>query len=195
MAESTRRTGLYILIAVIAVIVLIVGWIWSGYNGLITEKENVDNTWRQVETQYQRRADLIPNLVQTVKGASNFEQSTLVAVTNARTQWLNASGNRSAEVDAAQNMDSALSRLLVTVESYPQLQATQAYRDLMTQLEGTENRISVARKDYNDEVRNYNVLVQTFPTNLLAHQFGYTTEKGFESAPGTENAPTVNFGQ
>ncbi|HVW66358.1 MAG TPA: LemA family protein [Candidatus Peribacteraceae bacterium] len=195
MADSKNRTGLYILIAVIVVIVLIVGWIWSGYNRLVTEKANVDNTWRQVETQYQRRADLIPNLVQTVKGASNFEQSTLTAVTNARTQWLNASGNRSAEVSAAQNMDSALSRLLVTVESYPQLQATQAYRDLMTQLEGTENRIAVARKDYNDEVRNYNVLVQTFPTNILAGQFGYTVEKGFESAPGTENAPTVNFGQ
>lgn len=195
MADSKNRTGLYILIGVIVVIVLIVGWIWSGYNRLVTEKANVDNTWRQVETQYQRRADLIPNLVQTVKGASNFEQSTLTAVTNARTQWLNAGSNRSAEVSAAQNMDSALSRLLVTVESYPQLQATQAYRDLMTQLEGTENRIAVARKDYNDEVRNYNVLVQTFPTNILAGQFGYTTEKGFESAPGTENAPTVNFGQ
>jgi LemA protein len=192
---SNSKTGLYILYAVIGLIVIVVAWVWSGYNRLVTEKANVDNTWNQVETQYQRRADLIPNIVQTVKGAANFEKSTLVAVTNARTQWLNAAGNRSAEVDAAQNIDSTLSKLLVTVEAYPQLQATQAYRDLITELEGTENRIAVARKDYNDEVRNYNVLVQTFPTNILASNFGYTVEKGFQSAPGTENAPTVNFGQ
>lgn len=183
------------LIAIAAVIVLFVAWLWTGYNHLVAEKQNVDNTWRQVETQYQRRVDLVPNLVQTVKGAANFEQSTLLAVTNARTQWLSAGGNRSAEVDAAQNLDGALSKLLVTVESYPQLQATQAFRDLMTQLEGTENRIAVARKDYNDEVRNYNVLVLSFPTNILAAKFGYTPEKGYESTPGSETAPTVNFGQ
>lgn len=191
MENSPRRS--YLGYGIVAVIVLIGLWAFSGYNGLVTQKENVDNSWRQVETQYQRRFDLVPNLVQTVKGAANFEQSTLQAVTEARTQWLNAGGNRTTEVAAAQNLDGALSRLLVSVEAYPQLQATAAYRDLMTQLEGTENRIATARKDYNDTVRDYNIRVRTFPTNLLAGMFGYAPEAGFESTPGAENAPAVNF--
>jgi LemA protein len=186
---------MYWVYGIIAVIVVIVLWAFSGYNGLVSQKENVDNQWRQVETSYQRRFDLIPNVVQTVKGAANFEQSTLIAVTEARTQWQNAGGNKASEVAAAQNLDSSLSRLLVTVESYPQLQATQAYRDLITELEGTENRIAVARKDYNDAVRDYNVRVKTFPTVIIAGMFGYAPEKGFESTPGSETAPQVNFGQ
>ena len=177
------------------IIVLILLWIFSGYNGLVTQKEVVDNSWRQVETQYQRRFDLIPNLVQTVKGAANFEQSTFVDVTNARTQWQNANGNRTSEVAAAQGLDGALSKLIVTVEAYPQLKATQAFQDLMTQLEGTENRIATARKDYNDSVLVYNIKVRTFPGNILAGMFGYTPEPGFQSTPGAENAPTVNFGK
>ncbi len=181
--------------SILAVIVLLILWIFTSYNGLVSEKEQVNNKWRQVETQYQRRVDLVPNLVQTVKGAANFEQSTLIAVTNARTQWLNAQGNKEAEVSAAQNLDSSLSRLLVTVESYPQLQATQAFRDLMTQLEGTENRIATARKDYNDEVAVYNIKVKTLPAAWIAGMFGFTPEKGYESTPGAETAPTVNFGQ
>jgi LemA protein len=193
METPTRRSYWKYIIPV--VIVLIAVWVFSGYNGLVTQKENVDNSWRQVETQYQRRFDLIPNLVSTVKGAANFEQSTFVDVTNARTQWQNAGGNHTTEVQAAQNLDGALSRLLVSVEAYPQLQATQAFRDLMTELEGTENRVATARKDYNDTVRDYNVRVRTFPTNILASMFGYTVEPGFENTPGAENAPTVNFAQ
>jgi LemA protein len=127
METPTRRSYWKYIIPV--VIVLIAVWVFSGYNGLVTQKENVDNSWRQVETQYQRRFDLIPNLVSTVKGAANFEQSTFVDVTNARTQWQNAGGNHTTEVQAAQNLDGALSRLLVSVEAYPQLQATQAFRD------------------------------------------------------------------
>ncbi|UPA22017.1 LemA family protein [Candidatus Peribacteria bacterium] len=176
-----------------AILLLLAAWVFSSYNGLVTQKENVDNSWRQVETQYQRRFDLVPNLVSTVKGAANFEQSTLTAVTEARTQWLNAGGNREAGVLAAQNLDSALSRLLVSVEAYPQLQATQAYRDLMTQLEGTENRIATARKDYNDVVRDYNIRVRTFPGNIVASFFGYVPEAGFQSTPGAETAPSVQF--
>ncbi len=178
-----------------SIIVLILLWIFSGYNSLVTQKEVVDNSWRQVETQYQRRFDLIPNLVQTVKGAANFEQSTFVDVTNARTQWQNANGNRTSEVAAAQGLDGALSKLIVTVEAYPQLKATQAFQDLMTQLEGTENRIATARKDYNDSVLVYNIKVRTFPSNILAGMFGYKPEPGFQSTPGAENAPTVNFGK
>ncbi len=193
---STSRSS-YVKYGVIGVIVLVLLWVFSSYNGLVTQKENVDNSWRQVETQYQRRVDLIPNVVQTVKGAANFEQSTLTQVTEARTQWLNASasGNRPGEVQAAQNLDSSLSRLLVSVEAYPQLQATQAYRDLITELEGTENRIATARKDYNDTVRDYNIRVRTFPGNIVASLFGYASEPGFQSTPGSENAPAVNFAE
>lgn len=193
MATQTRSS--YWIYGIIGVLVLLALWTFSGYNGLVSQKENVDNQWRQVETTYQRRFDLIPNLVQTVKGAANFEASTLTAVTEARTQWLNAGGNRTTEVQAAQNLDGALSKLLVTVEAYPQLQATQAYRDLMTQLEGTENRIATARKDYNDAVRDYNVRVKTFPTVIIASMFGYSPEKGFEATAGSDVAPSVNFGQ
>jgi len=187
---QNKKNWLYGLLAVVVMFLL---WMFSGYNGLVTERENVDNKWRQVETQYQRRFDLIPNLVSTVKGAANFEQSTLTAVTNARTQWQNAGGDRNQQVAAANSFDSALSRLLVTVEAYPQLQATQAFRDLMVETSGTENRIAVARKDYNDAVASYNIRVRRFPTNILAGLFGYAPEPGFQAAPGTDTAPTINF--
>ena len=155
----------------------------------------MDRQWAQVETQYQRRIDLVPNLVSTVKGAANFEQSTFKAVTEARSSWAQAKtiGDRGQEIQAAQTFDSSLSRLLVTVEAYPQLQATQAFRDLMTQLEGTENRISVARKDYNDAVFSYNVGVRSFPGVLSAKIFGFVSEKSFEAAPGADAAPAVDF--
>jgi len=179
-------------VIILVLFVLFIGWIWMGYNSFVTLQEGVKNSWAQVETSYQRRIDLIPNLVSTVKGASEFEQSTLTAVTAARTQWMNA-GTRQDKLAATQGMESALSRLLVTVEAYPQLQATQAYRDLMTQLEGTENRISVARKDYNDMVMKFNVAVRKFPASLLAGIFGFGQEKPFEAIAGAETAPTVDF--
>jgi LemA protein len=146
-----------------------------------------------VETTYQRRVDLIPNLVSTVSGAADFEKSTITQVTEARTQWLSA-GSIPDKVAAAQDLESAIARLLVTVEAYPQLQATQAFRDLMVQLEGTENRISEARRDFNDAVRAYNIAVKTFPRNLIAGFFGFSEEKPFEAAPGSEVAPKVDFG-
>ncbi len=175
---------------------LIIGlWIVGAYNGFVTSKGNVDRQWAQVETQYQRRVDLVPNLVGTVKGAANFEQETFKEVTEARSAWAQAKtvGNRGQEIQAANNFDSALSRLLVTVEAYPQLQATQAFRDLMTQLEGTENRIAVARKDYNDAVFSYNVRVQRFPGKVAAILFGFVPEKSFEATPGSDIAPVVDF--
>ena len=177
---------------VIGVVVLLLLWVWSGYNGLIGYKENVNAAWAQVETQYQRRFDLVPNLVSTVKGAADFEQETFTAITNARSAWQQA-GTRGAQIDAANSFESAFARLLVTVENYPQLQATQAFRDLMAQLEGTENRIAVARRDYNNNVRNYNVRVKRFPGVVLARLFGFSPEAFFESAEGSEVAPTVNF--
>lgn len=173
--------------------VVLAGLLWSGYNGLVTSSEAVRASWAQVETQYQRRFDLVPNLVRTVSGAANFEQSTITAVTQARSGW-QAATTPSARIAAAQQFDSALSRLLVTVEAYPQLQATQAYRDLMTQLEGTENRIGVARKDYNDAVQSYNVRVKRFPGSLWAAVFGFAPEAFFESDDAAAQAPTVDFG-
>ncbi len=178
---------------IIAIVVILGGWLWVGYNGLVSARADVDGKWAEVQTQYQRRFDLVPNLVNTVKGAAQFEQSTFTAVTQARSQWQNAT-DRGAQIDAAQGFDAALSHLIVTVEAYPQLQATQAFRDLMTQLEGTENRIGVARKDYNDAVQTYNVRVTRFPGNVLAGMFGFEPEKFFQSAQGAENAPVVNFG-
>jgi len=189
MNGERKRTGLYIALGIALVLVL---WLWSGYNGLVTSKETVDASWAQVETQYQRRFDLIPNLVNTVKGAAKFEQETFIQVTEARTRWLGA-GSRSERIEAAQGLEPALARLLVTFESYPQLQATQAYRDLLAQLEGTENRIAVARRDYNEEVRRYNVLVKRFPRLILARLFGYVPETFFDETPGAEKAPTVQF--
>ena len=179
-------------IIILAAIVLLFGWGYLSYNGFVTSSEAVDGSWAQVETQYQRRVDLVPNLVATVKGAAQFEQDTLTAVTAARTQWMESSG-RSERVAAANGMEGALSKLLLTVESYPQLQATQAFRDLMTQLEGTENRIAVARKDYNEQVQSYNVKVKRFPAMILAKLFGFPPAEFFDAAAGAENAPTVEF--
>lgn len=182
----------YVMYGIVALAALLAVWIFSGYNALVTQRQNADTAWNQVETQYQRRFDLIPNLQATVRGAANFEQETFTAVTAARSQWQDA-GSREEQVQAAGAFDSALSRLLVTVEAYPQLQATQAFRDFMTQLEGTENRIATARRDYNEAVRDYNLTVRRFPGNILAGFFGYDAEPGFQAAGGAESAPVVNF--
>ncbi|MCF7844903.1 MAG: LemA family protein [Kiritimatiellales bacterium] len=186
---SRSKIILFVLLGAIA---LALFWMWGGYNGFVTANENVEVKWAQVEADYQRRADLIPNLVNTVKGAAEFEQGTFLAVTEARTKWLNASG-RGGQMEAAQGMDGAISRLLLTFESYPDLKATKAYTDLMAQLEGTENRITVSRKDFNEAVRTFNVRVKRFPSNLLAGFFGFDAEEFFESAEGSEDAPVVDF--
>lgn len=180
---------------ILGCIVLVLLWAVSSYNGLITAKGGVDNAWAQVETQYQRRIDLVPNLVSTVKGSAKFEQETFTEITQARSSWAQSKsiGDRGGEIQAASGFDSALSRLIVTVEAYPQLQATQAFRDLMTQLEGTENRVATARKDYNDAVFAYNVRVQRFPGVLAAKLFGFTSEKSFEAVEGADKAPVVDF--
>lgn len=179
----------------IGVLVLFLAWLALSYNGLVSAHGNVENKWADIETQEQRRIDVVPNLVSTVKGAANFEQETFKEVTEARSAWAQATsiGDRGQQIAAAGTFDSALSRLLVTVEAYPQLQATQAFRDLMTQLEGTENRIAVARRDYNQAVTSYNVTVRTFPGLLAAKIFGYAPEKAFEAQPGADTAPVVDF--
>ena len=184
-----KLSPLMIILGLGAVLLL---WVWSSYNGLITERELVNESWAQVETQYQRRFDLVPNLVETVKGAARFEQETFTEVTQARTQWQSA-GTPDAKIAAAQGFESAFARLLVTFENYPQLKATEAYRDLLTQLEGTENRIATARRDFNEAARAYNVRVKRFPSNLLARLFGFEPRVFFEAAEGAETAPAIDF--
>ncbi len=184
-------------VAVLGILVVLGLWLMGVYNGLVSAQGNVDNAWAQVEVQYQRRADLIPQLVATVEGAADFESSTLQAVTEARTNWLNVSQDSEASINdqiaASNQFDSALSRLLVTVESYPTLTATEGFITLQSQLEGTENRVSVARKDFNDASTTYNVKIRKFPTNIIAGLFGFEAYDLFEATEGSEEAPTVEF--
>ena len=183
----------------IGVFILLLGG--CSYNSLVGSDENTNKAWANVETQYQRRADLVPNLVSTVKGAADFESSTLQAVVDARSRVGQISLKQAPTAEqmqafqASQNeLGGALSRLLVVAENYPQLQATQAFTDLQAQLEGTENRIAVARQDYNTAVADYNTLRRRFPTVLLAGAMGFDARAGFESAPGAQDAPKVDFG-
>ncbi len=176
----------------------------GSYNKLVTLENKVNKQWADVQSVYQRRADLIPNLVNTVQGAANFEKSTLTEVTNARASVGQVKLDPSkAPTDAAQlqefqqaqgQLSSALSRLLVVSENYPQLRATEAFQNLQAQLEGTENRISVERNNFNTAVQDYNTALQRFPTNMLNKMFGFKERPFFNAQPGAEKAPTVNFG-
>lgn len=188
MALSTKSRK-YIFIGVL---VLLIGWTWLTYNNLIVHKTVVDTAWASVETQYQRRMDLVPNLVATVEGAADFETTTFTEVTQARANAAGA-GSQGERIEAYGAFDSALSRLLVTVEAYPTLQATQGFRDLMAQLEGTENRVSVARRDYNEAVQGYTIAVSRFPTLLVARTFGFEKRAFFESVEEANEAPAVDF--
>ncbi len=186
------------VIAVIALILVATGV--GSYNRLVQLEEGVDNAWSQVENVYQRRADLIPNLVATVKGAKEFEQETLTRVVEARAKVGQVNfetapdAQQLQQFEAAQTqLSSALSRLLVVVERYPELRATEAFRDLQAQLEGTENRISVERKRFNDATLDYNKTRRQFPTILLANIMGFGDKPYFESTPGADEPPKVEF--
>ncbi|MDO8424275.1 MAG: LemA family protein [bacterium] len=178
-----------ILIVIAAVLAI---WVFSGYNSLISLNESADAQWAKVETQYQRRFDLIPNLVASVKGILNQEQAVFGDIALARTRYAGA-GSPDEKAAAASQIESSLGRLLVIMENYPQLQSSANVRDLMTQLEGTENRISVERTRYNDEIRAYNTTIKRFPKNLLAAITGFRERSYFESAAGSETAPSVNL--
>lgn len=189
--------------AIVGGVVVLIAMIFVGtYNSLVSDREKVVTAFSNVQTQYQRRADLIPNLVSTVKGASDFEQDTLTQVVDARTKATSITidaSNASSEdlqkyMDAQNGVTSSLSRLIAVAEAYPTLTATETYKDLMNQLEGTENRIQVARSDYNEVARPYNTRIQTFPTNVIAGMFGFTARPYFEAASGSETVPTVDFG-
>lgn len=175
----------------------------GSYNGLVSQREDVRKTFANVQTQYQRRADLVPNLVNTVKGAANFEQETLTDVTEARAKATSISIDPSKATpqqlqqyqQSQGELSQALGRLLAVSENYPQLTATAGFRDLQVQLEGTENRITVARKDYNDASAAYNARIQRFPTNITAGLFGFDAFPYFEAEQGSQNAPEVDFGE
>ena len=196
------KKGTLITIAVIAVIVLsLFGWGKSTYNGFVSQQENVEKAWGQVESDYQRRADLIPNLVNTVKGYAKHESETLQAVIDARANAtqvkIDASNLDEASIkkfqDAQGEIGSALSRLIAVSESYPDLKANQNFIELQSQLEGTENRINVSRKDFNESAQAYNTAIRTFPGNILAGMFGFDKKPYFEAQAGADKAPTVNF--
>lgn len=187
---------------VLIVIAVITGFtLITGYNGLVKAEEEIDSVWANVESSYQRRADLIPNLVNTVKGQANFEQETLTAVIEARAKASqtkidpsNMTEEQLLQFQQNQNtLGSALSRLLVTVEKYPELKAHDGFMNLQAQLEGTENRINVARNKFNEAAKVYNQKVRQFPTKFIALLFGFNAKPYFQAAEGSQHAPTVNF--
>ncbi len=193
-----KRPGLLILLAVVAII-LFMGC--NGYNGLVKQDESVKKAFSNVQTEYQNRSDLVGNLVNTVKGAANFEQNTLTAVVEARAKATSVNINadnltpeKIAEFQAAQGqLSGSLSRLLATVEAYPTLKATEGFMKLQSQLEGIENNIKNSRKIFNDEINIYNTKVRSFPMNILGGLFGFHAKQGFTADAGAEKKVDVNF--
>lgn len=193
-----KNKGLIITVVVIALVAI---WGISSYNGLVSMDENVSNQWANVETQYQRRSDLIPNLVNTVKGYAKHESETLESVMAARSQATqvkidpsNCTPQQLAAYQKAQgDVTTALGKLLAITENYPDLKANQNFLELQSQLEGTENRINVARKDFNDTAKKYNTSLRRFPRNIVASMFGFEKRAYFEAEAGAEKAPKVEF--
>jgi LemA protein len=199
MAKQRKN---WISYAIIAVVVLLIGTsIMGSYNGMVQKSENVDTQWANVENVYQRRADLIPNLVNTVKGYADFEQETLTSVIEARSKATsttidptNLTPETMQQFQQAQGeLSSALSRLMVVVERYPDLKANQSFLDLQAQLEGTENRISTERRKFNEAAQSYNTFIKLFPKNITAMIFGFDEKAYFEAAEGSDTAPVVEF--
>jgi LemA protein len=203
--ERTMKKGMGCLIAVVVAVVIFGMYLVGVYNGLVGSQQAVETQWANVQSAYQRRADLIPNLVASVKGAANFEQGTLTAVIEARSRVGQLTPQATTEIlndpqkfaqfqQAQDQLSGALSRLMVVVEQYPTLQATQAFRDLMIQLEGTENRIGVERRNFNQVAQDYNTRIRRFPATLFASMMGFQPRPYFEAQPGAERAPRVDFG-
>ncbi|MEO6671507.1 MAG: LemA family protein [Ferruginibacter sp.] len=189
------------LLIFLAIVVILGFWGCSGYNGLVKQDEAVKKSWNNVQTEYQNRSDLVGNLVNTVKGAANFEQSTLTAVVEARAKATsikvdanNLTPEKVAEFQAAQSqLSGSLSRLLATVEAYPTLKATEGFQKLQSQLEGIENNIKNSRKEFNDAINTYNTRVRSFPMNILGGMFGFHAKEGFKADAGAEKKVDVNF--
>lgn len=185
-------TGATILIVIVAVIVIFGGMIAGKYNGLVRAEESVNTQFSNISTQLQRRNDLIPNLVNTVKGYAKHEEGVFTAVTEARAKVMGAAnGDELAAADG--ELSQALTRLIAVSEAYPELKASENFRDLQSQLEGTENGIAVARRDYNEVVKSYNTQIRSFPGNIIAGMFGFQKHELFQAAEGAEKVPSVNF--
>ncbi|GAB1418643.1 LemA family protein [Bacteroidales bacterium] len=195
------KKSLIVIIVLALVALLVYGWFKTTFNTMVQNGEQVDSQWAQVENVYQRRADLIPNLVNTVKGYAAHEKDVLTDVIEARSKAssinLNAENLTEANMKAFQQaqdgLSSALSRLMVVVERYPELKANQNFLELQAQLEGTENRITVERQKFNETTRVYNTYIKSFPQNIFSGMFGFTTKPYFEAAAGSETAPKVEF--
>ncbi len=195
------KKSLVTILVVIGIVLILIMWGSRRYNNLVSMEESVTGAWSQVENVYQRRADLIPNLVNTVKGYADFEQKTLTMVIEARSKAtsVNVDANQLNEASlqqfqqAQQGLSSALSRLMVVVERYPDLKANQNFLDLQSQLEGTENRIAVERRNFNQTAQTYNAQIRRFPNNLFAGMFGFERKAYFEADQGAEKAPEVKF--
>jgi LemA protein len=198
-----RRTGCIVAAAVVLLLALVIGgWVSGQYNGLVASRETVNEAWAQVDNVYQRRLDLIPNLVETVKGVANFEQETYTAVAEARSRAgsmrINPDDLDNPEVlrrfeESQGQLSSALSRLFAVAENYPQLKANQNFLELQSQLEGTENRIATERRRFNEVARTYNTRVSSVPTNMIAGIFGFRPRPYFEASEGADRAPRVQF--
>lgn len=184
-----KFTTLFIVLGILIVLGL---WAMGSYNGLVRANEAVSTQWAQVESQYQRRFDLIPNLVSSVQGSMKQETAIFTAIAEARKGYAGAA-TQDERVAAANKMEGALGRLLVITENYPDLKSNQNVQNLMTQLEGTENRISVERMRYNETVQGYNLQVKSFPGNVFAKMFGFASKQAFQSESGAEKAPQVKF--
>ncbi len=196
------KKSLLITLGVIFGVALLLYFMFGGtYNSMVEKDESVQNAWAQVQNVYQRRMDLIPNLVETVKGYANFEKETLMGVVEARAKATSVNiSPQNLSPDAIKNfqqaqdgLSSALGRLMVVVEKYPELKANQNFLELQSQLEGTENRIAVERQRFNDVVKDYNQYIRSFPKNFLAGPYGFEKKGYFEAKTGAENAPAVKF--
>ena len=191
-----KSTGLLVLIGILVILGF---WGCSGYNGLVTADQDVKKVWSNVETNYQRRTDLYSSIIKTVEASANFEKSTLQAVVEARAKAtsINVDINDPASLEAYQkaqaNLQGSFSRLIASFEAYPDLKTTQAFRDFQTQIEGTENRINVARQDYNKSIEGYNLKVKRFPKNILAGIFGFKEKPFYKAEAGSEKNPDIKF--
>jgi LemA protein len=188
------------LLIVGAILLILIIWITSSYNGLVNKQENIKLKWSEVQNTYQRRLDLIPNLVNVVKGTSEFEQSTLEKIATARSRALSGLSNNDITAENYENqrllqdsLAASANRMIILIEKYPTLKGTAAYSGLQTQLEGTERRIRVARNDFNDAVATYNRRVRSFPTNIIASLFGFKRKSGFEADAGTDKSVEIKF--
>ena len=186
-----KKSTIAIIVVVVILIAIIAGLV-SSYNGVVSLSEEVDNKFATIDTMLQRRADLIPNLVNTVKGYTNQEQSVIDSVTDARAKLAGATSVED-KANADQDLTRALNNLLVVVENYPDLKSSQNFINLSDELAGTENRIATARKDYNDAVRTYNTKIKRFPTNIISGMFGFDEREYFQATEGSEEVPTVDF--